>query len=139
MDIYVPHSIPKPYLVLTGFSYFYPLYIAYMKEEYYLTASLMFLIVTTTLFHSIGWKYFFYLDVTALLNYIGYGFFLLSSMTSREAHTFLFATCFAFYTFFFGQQNNIFCFDTNFYLQMAWHGMMHLFSAYSAVVYLENK
>ncbi len=138
MQLHDPHQFSEPYLVLTGLSYMFPAYRAYMQEEYYLTVTLLFLTSTTVLFHGTRWEYFFYLDVLAIINFIGYGAFLSCWMTPRQFHATWFPVVFGTYTYFVGQQYKLFSWDPDWNTQMFWHGLMHIFSAYSSIVYLDN-
>jgi len=132
------HKYSEPILVLTGLSYLFPAFFALQKEEYYLSCSLVFLCSTTVLFHGTRWEYFFYIDVVAILNYIAYALYLSPEMTARQLHATWFPVVFGFYTYFVGMRYQIFSFDPDWNTQMFWHGLMHLFSAYSACVYLQS-
>lgn len=131
-----PHQTPEPFLVLTGLSYMYPMIQAFEKEEYYLCGSLMFLTSTTVLFHGTRLEIFFIIDVIAILNYICYAIYLIPQMTARQLHVTWFPVIFGFYTYFIGQQYKIYSWDPDWNTQMFWHGLMHIFSAYSSVIYL---
>ena len=132
------HTHSEPYLVLTGLSYLLPAFFAIQKEEYYLAGSLVFLCSTTVLFHGIRWEYFFYIDVVAILNYVGYCLYLSPEMTYRQLHAAWFPVVFGFYTYFVGMKYRLYSFDPDWKTQMFWHGLMHIFSSYSALIYLDS-
>jgi hypothetical protein len=117
----------------------FPAYTAYMQEEYYLTVTLLFLTTTTVLFHGTRWEYFFYLDLIAILNFIGYVAYLSCWMTPRQLHAAWFPVVFGIYTYFIGQHYKLFSWDPDWNTQMFWHGFMHIFSAYSFIVFLDRQ
>ena len=132
------HLYSEPLLSLTGLSYLYPAFIAIEKEEYYLACSLVFLCSTTILYHGTRWEYFFYLDLIAMSHYVGYGAYLSSAMTAKVLHTVWFPVAYGLYVYFIGMNYKIFAFDPDWNTQMFFHGLMHIFSSYSSLKYLET-
>jgi hypothetical protein len=137
-QLYDNHSYPQPMLSLTGVSYLYPAFVALEKEQYYLACSLVFLTSTTILYHGTRWKYFFYLDLIAASHYVGYGAYLSPGMTAKVLYTVWFPFLYGLFVYFVGMKYNIFAFDPDWNTQMFFHGLMHIFSSYSSLKYLES-
>ena len=132
------HKYSEPYLVLTGVTLLVPAVNAYYLNNLYVSGSLAFLSFTTVGFHGTRNEYFFILDLVAITNYIIGSGILVHQKTSREIIAYWVCILYSLVSYFLGRQYKIFSFDTDWNTQMFWHGLMHLFSAYSSSVYLET-
>ena len=63
------HTVPSPYLVITGMTYLMPAMLAFDRGFYYSFASSLFLCGTSMSFHWFRYQWLFELDVIAIINY----------------------------------------------------------------------
>jgi hypothetical protein len=129
---------PSPYLVLTSLIYLFPAYKAYLLGELYLLASLLCLSTTSVIVHITYDTTALLFDRIAIVNYVGYGIFLSSDFSPKLFHTTFFPLVYAIYVHGIGSVYSIYCFDPDWYVQQFWHGLIHIFSAYSSFMYLDH-
>jgi len=134
-----PHKIPEPILVLSGTTYLIPAFMAYRVAAPYHMWSYLFLTATTMGFHWTRDDTLFLLDCLAILNYIGCSVVDSYRSPLYASRIFGAALAYSLTSYFIGQQFRIMSFHPDWNTQMAYHALMHLSTAYSAVVFMRER
>lgn len=134
-----PHTRPEPVLVLSGTTYLIPAYMAYKVGALYNMWSYLFLTATTIGFHGTRNEFLFYLDCLAILNYINCS--IMDSKQSPDSVAILFwlSLGYSLTSYFIGQRFQIMSFDPDWNTQMGYHAMMHVSTAYSAYIFMNER
>jgi hypothetical protein len=131
-----PHQIPEPFLVLTGLSYLVPTYMAYSRKRTYDTLTFLALTCTTIGFHGTRNEFIFYLDCLAILNYLARGLWLAKSKRLALI-SYVIAVTYSLVSYFVGRYYKVMSFHPEWNIQMVYHGLMHISTAYSAYLVLK--
>ncbi len=134
-----PHKIPEPILVVSGLTYLFPLYIAISKKRTYDASTYLFLTFTTVGFHSTRNETLFILDCWAILNFLIRQYYLSLSCSNISKGIFLTSVVYSFTSYFLGKYYNILSFHPDWNTQMAYHSLMHLSTAYSSYLIINEQ
>jgi hypothetical protein len=131
-----PHQIPEPFLVLTGLSYLAPTYAAYSKKRTYDTLTFLALTCTTIGFHGTRNEFIFCLDCLAILNYLCRGLWL-AAQKKETLICYGISVGYSLISYFVGRYYSIMSFHPDWNVQMVYHGLMHLSTAYSSYIVID--
>jgi len=132
-----PHVIPEPVLVLSGLTLLVPAFRAYQLNNLYFAGSYAFLSFTTVGFHGTRSEYFFILDVIAIMNNVIGNGLVVHTKTAREIIPFWLCFSYSIISYFVGRKYQLFSFDPDWNTQMFFHALMHIFSSYAGMKFLE--
>ena len=141
-DIHDSHTTPEPILVLSALSYLFPAFSASASASTALRVCdiipLLLLTISSVGFHATRLEWWFALDlgsITLFLLRFGY----LSSKCSLFAQSlFVLSVAYGFISYFVGKMYRIMSFDPDWSTQMMFHSMMHVTTAWSAHVIMDE-
>jgi len=133
-----PHTRPEPILVVSGLTYLIPFSVALMNTRTYDAYTYMFLTFTTVGFHGTRMEGFFLLDCVAILNFLARNVYL-SLQASQYSRAILFSSIlYSLTSYFVGKYYKRMSFDPDWNTQMFYHSFMHLSTAYSSYLIINE-
>jgi hypothetical protein len=136
-----PHTIPEPILVISGLTYLLPFFIAISKKRRYDASTYLFLTFTTIGFHSTRNETLFILDCCAIINFLlrSYHLTLERQVSATSKIVFVLSVLYSFTSYFLGKYYHIMSFHPNWNTQMTYHSLMHLSTAYSSYLIINEQ
>ena len=133
-----PHKIPEPILVISGLTYLFPFYIAITNNRLYDASTYIFLTFTTVGFHSTRNESLFILDCGAIINFLLRSSYLSLQCSNTSKLIFLYSIIYSLTSYFIGKHYRIMSFDPDWNTQMAYHSLMHISTAYSSYLIMNE-
>ena len=141
MQLHDPHTTPEPWLVLSGLAYLAPMVSALYQRRSYDACTYMCITCTTVGFHGTRHELWFALDCGAIVGFLmRSGYVLWATPVPTDIRLlYAFAVLYSFTSYFVGQRYKIMSFHPNWNIQMAYHALMHLSTAYTSYLIMSQQ